>query len=292
MNTLTTIRTNQATAHTVERAADVLFAIADAHVAGCSVLELSRRLGCPRANVYRLLAALGAKGLVQPLPSDRRRYQLGLRLLDLGERVRQGLNLRQVALGFMQALSKTTGESVYLAVRDGWEGVVIEGVDSPRNLRLYTRIGARMPLHGGASTKVLLAWAPAEEVEALIRAGLPRYTPRTITDPERLRAHLAQIRRDGHALSREELDDGATGIGVPVRDDTGAVVAGLSLSGPSNRFDDRALPRRIREVVRAGAQISAALGSKVHVVAAPRAGMAAKASAGRHAPAQRGGRGR
>jgi len=290
MNTLTTIRTEQLHARTVERAADVLFAIADAHVTGCSVTELSRLLRLPRANVYRLVAALGAKGLVQPLASDRRRYQLGLRLLDLGERVRRGLNLRQVALGHMQALSEATGESVYLAVRDGWEGVVIEGVDSPRNLRLYTRIGARMPLHGGAATKVLLAWAPADEAEPMIRAGLPRYTPRTITDPVRLRAHLAQIRRDGHALSREELDDGATGIGVPVRDHTGAVVAGLSLSGPSHRFTDRALPRLIREVVRTGARISAALGSTGRVAAAVDGGAAPKARAGPQRLAQKGGR--
>jgi DNA-binding IclR family transcriptional regulator len=284
MNTLTAIRTDKTTARTVERAADLLFAIADAHVTGSSVSELARRLDLPRSNVYRLLAALAAKGLVQPLATDRLRYQLGLRLLDLGARVRQGLNLRKVALGFMQALSKATGESVYVAVRDGWEGVVVEGVDSPRNLRLYTRIGARLPLHGGAATKVLLAWAPAEDVEALIRAGLRRYTARTITDPDRLRAHLAQIRRDGHSLSREELDEGATGIGVPVRDDTGAVVAGLSLSGPSNRFDDRALPRLIREVVRTGARISAALGSQAHAEQAP------KTQAGRQKVAQRGGR--
>ena len=261
-------KTAHATAQTVERAADLLFAIADMEPAGCSAAELAQRLGLPRANVYRLLAALGAKGLVRRLPADRRRYELGLRLLDLGEKVRRSLNVGQVALPFMRTLSQTTGESVYLAVRDGGQAVVVERVDSPRNLRLYATIGARMPLHAGAVSKVLLAWAPVEDVEAAVRAGLRRHTPRTITEPAGLRAHLAQIRRAGYVLSREELDVGATGIGVPVFDNTGTVVAGLSLSGPSSRFDERALPRLIREVVSTGARISTALGS----VAAPGAG--------------------
>jgi len=248
-------------ARTVERALEVLLAAAESNGQGCSISELARLVHLPRPNIYRLVGPLQAKGFLQRVPGDRHRYQLGLRLLDLGERVKQGLNLRQVALPYMKELSDRTGESVYLAVRDGWEGVIIERVEASRNLRLFTGVGSRIPLHGGASAKVLLAWAPSDEVEAMIRAGLRRRTPHTITDPERLRAHLAQIRRNGYALSHSELDDGATGIGAPIRDSANEVVAGLSLAGATDRFRERAMRQLIAEVVRAAQHVSAALGA-------------------------------
>ena len=268
-------------ARTVERAIEVLFAAAESNGQGCSVSELARVLRMPRPNVYRLVAPLCAQGLLRALPGDRRRYQLGLRLLDLGERVKQGLNLRQVALPFMQELRERTGESVYLAVRDGWEGVIIERVEASRNLRLFAGVGLRIPLHGGASAKVLLAWAPSDEVEAMIRAGLPRRGPNTITDPERLRAHLAQIRRNGYARSHSELDDGATGIGAPIRDYSNEVCGGLSLAGASYRFPERVMPRLIREVVLTAKRISDALGADQPARGARRQGEANVARARR-----------
>ncbi len=200
-----------------------------------------------------------ARGLLSQDPGTAR-YRLGVTALRLGNAFLKSLDVREAALPVMQDLARRTGETVNLNIaRDGYR-VCIEKVDSVQAVRHFVELGRPEPLYAGASGKVLLAFLEPAEVEAVIRRGLRRLTPRTVTDPDRLRAELAEIRRRGYAASVGERVDGASAVSAPVRNGQGQVVAGLTVSGPTYRFT----PARVRAftalVLQGAAAVSAALG--------------------------------
>jgi len=117
-----------------------------------------------------------------------------------------------------------------------------------------------MPLHAGASSKILLAYLPAEEQDRIMERGLPRYTENTITDPIQLKKELAGIREKGYAYSDQELDSAAKAIAAPIRDHSGKAIAGLSLAGSVDRFNEENLERYIRLVKECADKISKVLG--------------------------------
>lgn len=221
--------------------------------------ELGREAGLPASTVHRLLKALQTVGFVsQDAVSGR--YRLGARLLQLGLRVRDTIDVRTVARPYMEELTAKTLETTYLSIVDHLYGIIIEKVESPQNIRLYEPLGARIPLNRGASRKVLLAYLPDETVDRLKSAGLlvPK-TPSTVADPKALRRQLASIRAQGYAHSSGENTPGAGAIAVPLRDWNDEVVASLSLAGPLERLKAR-LPEFRDMVIAAGRAISIALG--------------------------------
>lgn len=225
----------------------------------CGLSDLSRAARMPKATVARCLAALEQTGFLAQDP-ETKNYRLGYKLMELGNLVRDQIELRKVALPFMVALRDKSGESVHLtAVVDG-EGTYLEKVDSLQPIRLWTRLSGRGPLYAGASRKILLAYLTEEEIDAVIKKGLVKFTDRTITDPDALREHLRGIRERGWAISAGELFPESASVAAPIRDDTGKVVAGLSIAGPASRFTDERVAELIPMVVEAANAISRTLG--------------------------------
>ncbi len=238
------------------RALDLLWAFVEDGEMG--VTELSRRLALPKSTVHRLLEPLVVRDLVVQDPATGR-YRLGPAAFRLGSAFARSLDVRQAALPAMHDLARRTGETVNLNIRQGTYRVCIEKVDSVQDVRHFVELGRPLPLFAGASGKVLLAYADADVLAAVLRDLRP-LTGRTVTDPNRLRAQLARIRRQGYAVSWNERVEGAAAVSAPVWDAAGTVVAGLTVSGPTYRFT----PARVRElvpmVVEAAAQISSRLG--------------------------------
>ncbi|MGH2585621.1 MAG: IclR family transcriptional regulator [Dehalococcoidia bacterium] len=201
------------------------------------VTDLALRVGMPKSTVYRVLRVLHQHEFLTQDPVSRR-FRLGLGSLELGRRAYEGLELRRVALPVLDRLAALSDETVTLQVlnQQREQVVCIERAQRQTGLRLIMEVGTTAPLHAGSSSKVLLAYLPAEEIERVIASGLPALTAHTITDPDRLRAELAEIRLRGYALSYEETDDGAAGVSVPVQDRYGSVIAGLTLAGPITRM--------------------------------------------------------
>jgi DNA-binding IclR family transcriptional regulator len=134
----------------------------------------------------------------------------------------------------MRRLVKTTGETVTLAVPgDRATLETIAQVDSPQIIRDHHWVGAVLPLHATSNGKLLLARWPDEALRDL---ALPRLTPRTITTLDALREELARVRSDGHAVCLDEAETGLTGLAVALTDRAGALVATLTVSGPTFRF--------------------------------------------------------
>jgi len=222
------------------------------------VSELARRLGLAKSTVHRMLTTLLDEGFVQKTADDR--YRLGLRLYDLGQLVVNSLELREVAHPILEHLRNETGETVHLAVLEVPHVVYVDRFESPSTLRLFVRLGRRMPAHATSSGKCLLAFSPPDALDTVLEAGLARLAPRTITSGHVLRRALEQVRRDGYACSIDESEPGAASVGAPVFGHDGTVLAAVSVAGPSMRVSPESFPGYARMVQRAALAISAAMG--------------------------------
>jgi IclR family transcriptional regulator, KDG regulon repressor len=223
------------------------------------ISELSRQVGLSKSTVHRLVATLVEVGWLERNPTLDK-YRLGLKLFELGSAVAARLEVRECALPLMHDLVQRVGETVHLAILDGDHVVYVAKVESQQAIRLFTQVGGNGPAHCTGVGKVLLAHAPAAVVEQVIAAGLPQFTPHTITEPAALRAHLAEAQRRGYALNLEESELGLVSVAAPVRDHSGAVVAGLSVAGPSQRLPAGKLPGLIARTVETAEEISRRMG--------------------------------
>ena len=221
-----------------------------------SLKQLALETGLHPSTAHRILAAMTGPGFVErPEPGT---YRLGIRLLELGNLVKSRISIRDAAMPLMQQLHQQLGESVNLGVRQGDEIVYVERTSSGRSsVRVVHLVGARAPLHVTSAGKLYLAEDSAEAVKSYAdRSGLFGLTPNSITTLPRLQAELAQVCREGVAFDNEEIEPGLRCLAAPVRDDSGLLVAGLSISAPAERYRDEWVP-----IVKAtAAAISAAVG--------------------------------
>src|SRR5690242_3288667 len=157
-----------------------------------SLSEIARLADMPLSTVHRLMRELCAWGAVER--GEDGLFRIGLRLWELGSLAPRGQGLREVALPFLEDLSQITKENVQLAVREGSETVFIERIAGTSAVPVLTRVGGRFALTATGVGLVLLAHAPAEVQEDVLAAPIERYTPETVTDPDRLRHMLADVR--------------------------------------------------------------------------------------------------
>ncbi|WP_324668084.1 IclR family transcriptional regulator [Geochorda subterranea] len=249
----------------VDKAVQLLLAMAQwppERTAGVS--ELARQLGLTKTQVYRLLRTLERHDLVVQEPGERR-YRLGPTLLALGEAARERIGLVRAARPVMDRLAAETGESVHLVERHQRLAVVVDLRDSAQRVRLTARVGGRYPLHAGACPQAILAYLPAHQQEQVLAqlASLPRYTPRTVLDPARLRRILDDVRERGYAFSDEDVDPGARAVGAPIFGPSGEPVGAISVAGPSFRLPDALVPRYGALVRQAAAEVTARFGGVV-----------------------------
>ncbi|GAA4704978.1 IclR family transcriptional regulator [Phytohabitans rumicis] len=172
----------------------------------------------------------------------------------------RGLGLRELAMPTMEDLYEVTHENVQLAVRQGLELVFVERIAGHYAVPVLTRVGGRFALHATGVGLVLLAHAPADVQEQVLAAPLTAYTEKTVTDPRRLRAVLAGVRRDGYAVSDRQVTMDAFSVAAPIHGPDGAVVAAVSLVVSYDRANVVSLAPLVRA---AGRTISRALAPAV-----------------------------
>ncbi|MFI0424508.1 IclR family transcriptional regulator [Spongiactinospora sp. 9N601] len=232
------------------RALAVLGAFTPAR-AELTLARICRITGLRHATAHRLVRELTGWGALERTSSGA--YVIGLRLWELGTLNPRGLPLRVRAMPVMEDLYTATRQHVQLAVLDGAEALVVERISAAGAVPVVSQVGGRLPLHASAVGKVLLAHADEDLFAEVVRGGLARFTTATITEAEGLRAALAECRRTGVAIVREEMSAGAYSAAVPITDARGRVIAGLSVVGA-----DPAIHRLVPAVVMAGRGISRA----------------------------------
>ncbi len=201
---------------------------------GMTLAELSLQLSMPKSTTHRYLATLVALGLTERDGTDR--FRLGTKVVELAGSFLANSDLRREGSAVLEDLAAKTGETVHLAVPSGGEVVYIAKVESIHALRMYSHIGARLPMHSTSLGKAILAHLPAARIDEIILAPLTARTARTITSARELAAELERIRQQGFAIDDEENEIGVCCVGAPVFDYMAAPVAAVSISGPITRM--------------------------------------------------------
>ncbi|QJU55655.1 IclR family transcriptional regulator [Herbiconiux sp. KACC 21604] len=216
--------------------------------------EIGRRAGLPSSSAHRIVSELVENGVLDR--DDDRRIRVGMHLWELATRSSHALRLRQAAMPFMERVQSRVREHTQLAILEQDEALFLERLSSPQSGSNITRVAGRLPLHASSSGLVLLAFGPAELQERLLSSRLSPLTRATLSDPEAVRRKLAEVRSLGHAIAPGYIEEVSTGIAVPVRDETGQVVAALSVVLPREAEPDFA----VVELHRAARDIGRALG--------------------------------
>jgi len=239
----------------LERAMCLLDALA-AQPEPVSLKELAATTGLHASTAHRILNDLVVGRYVERV--DNGVYQLGMRLLELGSLVKGRLNVREAALSPMRVLHRLTGQTVNLSVQQGDEIVYIDRAWSERSgMQVVRAIGGRAPLHLTSTGKLFLSTIDTRQVRAYaLRTGLAGHTRNSLTELDQLERELALVRRHGYARDNEELELGVRCIAAGIYDDTGKLVAGLSISAPAERLQDEWI-QRLRDTA---VQISESLG--------------------------------
>jgi len=231
---------------------------------GISIRDLSAKVKLPKGTTHRLLSSLTYFGFVRQDPMTRN-YLLGFKWIELGQLLLGQLDLRREAEPFLKDLAEKTKETVHLVFLDRNEIVYIDKVEADHGqggLRMASRIGLRNPAHSSAVGKVLLADLPEETLETFLRdKGLPWRTENTITEPNQLKEHLNLVKRQGYAIDDEENEKGIRCVGAPIYNETGKVVAAVSISGPAFRITKKVIQEDLKkEVMEIALKISQRLG--------------------------------
>jgi DNA-binding IclR family transcriptional regulator len=222
------------------------------------VSDLSRRLELGKSTVHRLLSTLMSEAFVRQ--ADDGRYALGITLWEIGSRVVDQLELREVAHPILEGLRNATGETVHLAILEGVEVVYIDRFESQATLTLFRRLGLRMPAHSTSTGKAILAFSSDEVVDRVVQAGLRKLARGTLTKEKAFRRALEEIRSKSYVVSIEESEPGVASIGAPVFDHRNQVVGAVSAAGPAQRFPPSKVPTIVRQVRKAANDISRAMG--------------------------------
>lgn len=215
------------------RALAVLAAFDDHH-SRLTLSDIARRSGLALTTTHRLVAELAAWQALERSADGP--YVIGRRLWHLGLLAPVQHELRSVALPFLQDLYDATRENAHLAVRDGTWALYVEHLSGRASVRIVSRTGIRLPLHATGVGKVLLAHAPPDVVDEVLRDP-PHITGHTVVDPARLRRQLAEVRTRGYATTAQEMSLGTYSVAAPVVGADGHVTAALGVVTTTARRD-------------------------------------------------------
>lgn len=229
----------------VDKALQVLTAFSAQHPE-LTVSRVAELTGFTRATARRILLTFTRLGYAEERD---RRFRLTPKVLRLGYGYLSSAPWWETAEVHMRSLSTSLQESSSLAALDGTEIVYLARVPSPRSVAITLNVGSRLPAYPTSLGRVLLAALPEDELDAYLDdVELRALTPHTVTDPQRLREVLAQVRRDGYALIDGEREEGVRSVAAGVRH-RGRVIAALNVSVNAARLSVDDLRERCAPMV-------------------------------------------
>ncbi|WP_426565002.1 IclR family transcriptional regulator [Angustibacter sp. McL0619] len=223
--------------------------------------ELAEALGEPLSSTYRMLQSLTGVGWIDRSPR-RGYYRLGLPMMTIGSFVEDSLDIREVARPSLQLLLRETSSTSFLCVRRGSRAVCVDRLEGRAVRSLAMQLGSSLPMYAGAAPLALLAFLPEPEQELVLRQGseLPG-------DPHRpaagkLERILADVRRNGYAVSDGDVTTGIAALGAPVFNHRHELVASISISGLRAQILGSKLRRNSAMLIQAASAVSVALGDE------------------------------
>ncbi len=215
----------------------------DADTPELTLSDVARSTGLTRAAARRFLLTLVELGYVR---TDGRRFGLRPRILELGYAYLSSLSLPEVAQPHLEALVAEVHESCSVSLLDGHDIVYVARVPTKRIMTVAISVGTRFPAYATSMGRVLLANQPTEWLDSYLETvELKPLTPRTVTDPAKLRSTLTRIRNQGFAVVDQELEEGLRSMAVPIHDASGTVVAAMNVSARTSRGSSETIRREL-----------------------------------------------
>ena len=228
-------RIPRALSASVTKAFGIVELLATQPAQGSSLSSLSHYLRMPKSTLHRYLTTLVGLGVVERDGIDR--FRLGPKLVELAGSFLSNNDIRAESIPFLEELAAASGETIHLAIPSGDEVVHIAQVESIHTVRMYSYIGARLPMHATALGKAILAQLPAANLEEFLSGSLVARTPHTIVSASAMTVELDRVREQGFAIDDEESEPSLRCVGAAILDYSKTTVAAISISGPSNRMN-------------------------------------------------------
>jgi len=225
-----------------------------------TLTELSDAMGLTKTTAHRLLTALESEGLLERNPGTRA-FRLGPAILVLGSQALVRNNLRAIVEPELRKLAARTKETATLEVPLEGSMLIVAEVMGSHLVTVTAELGTRWPMHATSTGKAFLAAFPEEQRRELLAPPLSKHTPSTIVDVEELERELGQVRKQGYATTNEELETGASAVGVVLRNSLGTPVGAISFGGPTSRFTPQRVKSLAQELVAVAARLAPALQS-------------------------------
>lgn len=251
-------KTAQNTIKSLDRAMEVFEYLSKTQ--GKPLSEIAEETRQSPATVYRILVTLEGRNMVE-FDTEAQHWHIGPRAFTIGARYLRRTSLVDRARPILRKLMEVTGETANLGVAKEGTILFLSQVETHANIRAFFPPGTLSPMHASGIGKALLAFMEEERLERLLgAAALEQFTDYTITDVETLRTSLSEIRQKGFSVDDEEKSPGMRCIAAPVFDLNGEAVAGISVSGPTNRLSTSEIERLSRPVIEAADQLTHAIG--------------------------------
>lgn len=223
------------------------------------VTEVATELGLSKPSAHRILRTLTSAGYAKH-DTTNGTYSLGVRALLLGSMTSSRLDLRTIASPLLTKLRDATQETIHFSIYSRGDVVYVDKLESPQPVAAKSYIGGRAPAYCLSTGQALLAFQESREIERVLSGPLEAVTPKTITDPDKLRTRLGEVRKRGYAVNRCGWRAGVCGVAAPIKDHRGMVVASVGVCAPETRFTSLRVKRLTREVLATATLISEQLG--------------------------------
>ena len=250
--------------NSIEKSIQILNYLSDAK-RSVGITELSLELSFPKSTVHRILNSLLNYSLVDK-EKDTSKYRLGLQILKYSNSFYNSFDFRQIAKTILKKVCIETSFTTSLTIWQSYHSICIDSVTPSQKSnthQLFVEVGKEMPFHCTASAKTLLAYQRPEEIKRIINKSLlKKYTPNTITDPEKLMIHLLEIKNKGFAICDEELEEGIKAIAAPIKNINGKAIASITITGLAKRMSSGNIETLVKIVIDSAKEISDKLGYK------------------------------
>lgn len=240
-------RPRQGGAQSIRRTIAVLRAVAAVNEEGVRLSKIARDVDLPPSTAHRILAVLMEESLIS-LDVENKKYHLGTELYALGAATQQ-CSIRDRYYTTLERISAQTEDASYLLVRSGYDGVCIGRVlGSSRVQVLGFEIGERRLIGVGAAGQALLSFQPENLREEIIRVNTPRYKKYFNIEPQEVKGWINRTRRLGYSLSVHKVTPDSVGVGAPIFNTQGQVVAAISVAGITARMSQERC-RKIAKII-------------------------------------------
>lgn len=242
------------TMQSLDRALGVLTSVARFERAALS--DLAREIDVPTATTHRILATLQKHGYVA-FDDERQEWMIGIEAYRTGASFLRRNSVLEIGRPILRRLMQDSGETANLAVPDGSEVVFVGQVETSNPIRAFFPPGARTPMYASGTGKAIMAAMKEVALRKVLRGTeLTAFTSHTQVPEHQLLQDLHETRRRGWSLDREERYEGMSCIGAAIYNDRGEPCAGISVSGPSVRFNDKRAPELAELVTQAAGEIT------------------------------------